>query len=184
MTESPHSVSQILDAVRAGKSGAEEQLLEAVYHELRRMARVKMAQEPAGHTLQPTALVNEMYIKMFNDEATWENRQHFFGAAARAMRQILVDRARRVKAAKRDHDRATLNDQVATDFPVDVLALDEALDQLTVEHERKAQVVMYRYFLGLNIEETAELVGISRRAVDKDWKFAKCGLRERLSSTA
>ncbi len=180
-------VSVILLAIRNGDKGAEERLFRLVYQELRRMAHLRMAGQPADHSLQTTALVNEAYIRLIgDDQASWESRRHFFGAAAMAMRQILVDRARRRRAARHGDGqrRVSLDDPPEAARPVDLIALDEALSRLARKDPRKALVVSYRYFLGLTVPETAKLLKVSPRTVDSDWQAARARLRREISRSS
>ena len=180
-------VSVILLAIRNGDKGAEERLFRLVYQELRRMAHLRMAGQPADHSLQTTALVNEAYIRLIgDDQASWESRRHFFGAAAMAMRQILVDRARRRQAVRHGggQRRVLLDDPPEATRPVDLIALDEALSRLARKDPRKALVVSYRYFLGLTVPETARLLKISPRTVDSDWQVARARLRREISKSS
>jgi RNA polymerase sigma factor (TIGR02999 family) len=181
-----------LEAVTRGEPRAAEELLPLLYEELLALARSRMARLAPGQTLQPTALVHEAYLKLAGDrDPEWDGRRHFFGAAARAMRQILVDQARAKAAAKRGGDRRRLRVTLAAgetplfDAPVeDVLALDEALAALEVEDERKAQVVMLRYFVGMTTERIAETLEVSVPTAERDWRFAKAWLRRRLAGEA
>ena len=175
-------VTQILESIKRGEPGAQDRLFEAVYEELRQRAHRRMVKEGPGLTLQTTALVNEAYLRLVSDEKVrWENRAHFFGAAAEAMRRILVERARKYRGQKHGGGRKRFplqEDAVQLDDrSLDLLALDEALNKLEVEDERKSEVVKYRYFLGMTVEETAELLGVAPRTVDNDWKYAKAWLR-------
>ena len=179
------SITLLLEATRQGDPQAEDQLFRAVYEELRRLARQRMAAERPGSTLQPTALVNEVYLRMFPENPQgWENRAHFFGSVARCMRRILVDRSRRRGAQKRagDQKRVPLEpDVAAVTQGCDLFALDQALDRLARRDERKSRVIELRYFLGLSIDETAEVLGVSPRTVDEDWRLARAWLRRDLS---
>lgn len=152
-----------------------------VYDTLRRMAHNQLRNEKPGMTLQTTDLVHEAYLRLCKPgDASWENRRHFFGAAARAMRQILVDRARRLKAAVHGGGlrRATLDEGVPTPAAdVDLVVLDDLLIKLADAYPRSAEVVNHRYFLGLSVDETATLLGVSPRTVDADWTLAKAWLR-------
>jgi len=186
-----HLVTQLLLQASEGDSHAAAELLPVVYDELRRLARAKMAGEPgggAGQTLQPTALVHEAYMRLLGTggkEVQWQGRAHFFGAAARAMRRILIERARsrrRLKrgggAAKVSLDEAAIADDSRGE---DLLALDEVLDKLERHDKRKSDVVMLRYFAGLSIEETAAALGVSPATVKNDWTFARAWLNHELS---
>lgn len=182
---SSSEVSLLLKAVREGQDGAQNRLYLAVYDELRGMATRRMARERRGHTLQATALVHEAHLRMLaGGGEAWENRAHFFGAAAEAMRRILIDSARSRRRLKRGgkRDRIPLaDDLIASPAPsVDLLALDDALKRLAERDARKARVVEYRFFLGLTVKETAELLVLSPRTVDDDWDFARTWLRREL----
>jgi RNA polymerase sigma factor (TIGR02999 family) len=175
-------VTQILRAVESGSPGAASELLPLVYDELRGLARRQMAQGPAGQTLQPTALVHEAYLRLVGNEGLrWRSRAHFYAVAALAMRQILVDRARRRSAAKRGGDRVRVSleqvDPAAGELPAEqFLALDAALERLDGADHQKAQVVMLRYFAGLTIPETARSLDVSPATVKREWQFAKAWL--------
>ena len=188
MKDANSDVTRLLQAVRAGDRDAGDQLVVAVYDELRRMAAGVMHGERAGHTLQATALVHEAYLRLLGSEPAFENRAYFFGAAAEAMRRVLIDNARRKKAEKRggDRERVTLSDVVAnsSDGDLDVLALNTAIEELTREDERLAEVVKLRYFVGLSIEETADVLGTSPATVKRDWTYARAWLHERMSEDA
>jgi RNA polymerase sigma factor (TIGR02999 family) len=178
-------VTRLLQSVRSGRDGAREELYEQVYRKLKSIAGARLAQERHGHTLQATALVNEAYLRLAPGEEHWENRAHFFGSAARAMRRILVDHARRHRASKRGGEahRVTFADlAIAAEEPdVDVLSLDEALEALAKDEPRLAEVVQLRYFTGLGIAETAAVLGTSPATVKRDWTFARAWLLERMS---
>jgi RNA polymerase sigma-70 factor (ECF subfamily) len=173
----PDRVARLLDEVNAGDTQAFEALVSLVYGELRRMAGGLMRDQPAGHTLQPTALVNEAYLRLVQGEPRWESRAHFFGAAARAMRQVLIAHARRSSAQKRAGEviRVTFEDLAvqAPDPQVDVLAIDEALTALARVGERFSQVLELRYFAGCTLPEIAELTGRSLASVKRDWTYAR-----------
>jgi RNA polymerase sigma-70 factor, ECF subfamily len=176
-------ITRLLEA--AGQDAeAAARLYDAIYGELRQLARSSMRRESPGHTLQPTALVNEAYLRLLPSGHAWQNRSHYFGAAARAMRRILVDHARQRKAAKRGDglQRVTFTDlNVAVTEPdVDVAALDEALERLGQLDPRLEQVVTLRYFAGLDIEQAALALGVSPATVKRDWTFARAWLHEQL----
>lgn len=178
--------SLLASAQEAGKNISAE-ILPVVYEELRKLARGQMVRERASHTLQPTALVHEAYLRLMGQQdAEWANRAHFFGAAAQAMRRILVDHARGKATAKRGGSKKRVElDQVefsASDEPEDLLALDEALHEFQQLDERKHQVVMLRYFAGLTVDETAQALSISRTTVKEDWGFARAWLLARMCS--
>ncbi len=176
-------VTQILSQIESGDPSAADQLLPLVYEELRKLAAARLVQEKPGQTLQATALVHEAYLKLVDVERVqqWNSRGHFFAAAAEAMRRILVDSARRKKSAKRggQFERVGLEeDQIAApDRNIDLIALDEALNKLTVHDPRKAELVKFRYFAGLTIRQAADALGISESTADADWAYAKSWLR-------
>ena len=174
-------VTHILQAIEHGDVKAANELLPLVYQELRRLAAHKMANEAPGHTLQPTALVHEAWLELGGDEQpTWQNRAHFFGAAAEAMRRILVDRARAKQALKRggDLERVDMADlELASPVPNDeLLALDEALDRLDTVDTRAAEMVKLCFFVGLTQEEAARELGVSLSTAERVWGFARAWL--------
>jgi len=180
---SPGAVTKLLRAVEAGDGDAAEDLLPAVYSELRSLARSLMTRVPPGNTLQPTALVHEAYLRLVGKEDPgWNSRGHFFGAAAKAMRQILVDQARRKAAVKRGGDRQRVpEEELAIEAPaVDMMALDEAMTRLERDDPRAARVVGLRFFAGLTAEETASALGVSLSTVDREWRFARALLHAQL----
>jgi len=159
-------VTQIIEAMHQGDPKAASELLPLVYEELRKLAAVKMANEAAGHTLQPTALVHEAWLRLTgNQNQEWNGRAHFFAAAAEAMRRILIDKARRRRAVRHggSHERVDLKDlDLACPVPDDqILAVHEALDNLASAHPRQAELVKLRYFVGLTVQEAAQVLGIS-----------------------
>lgn len=175
-------VTQLLSAMESGDPKAAEELLPFVYDELRRMAARKMAQETGHQTLQPTALVHEAWLRLGgHGEASFQNRAHFFGAAAEAMRRILIERARRRLAAKRgagvehvDADGLEIPSPVADDEQL--LAINEALERLSAVDSRKAELVKLRYFVGLGFEETAAALGIAVPTAKQWWSYARAWL--------
>jgi RNA polymerase sigma factor (TIGR02999 family) len=175
--------TQILEAIQQGDSNAAAQLLPLVYDELRRLAAAKMAREAPGQTLQPTALVHEVWIKLAgSDRQKWQSRAHFFGAAAEAMRRILIDRARSKAAQKRGAGLA-LKEFHDSSFELaapasEILAVHEALDALAAEEPLAAQVVKLRYFIGLTIPEIAQALELAPRTVDRHWAFARARLKQ------
>lgn len=178
-------VTRLLHAWRAGEEGALDRLMPLVYDELRRVAHARMRAQQPGHSLQTTALVHEAYLRLVDArEHDWQNRTHFFALCAQAMRQILVDIARAKGAAKRGGGapRVPFEDWLAASPPpdVDVLALDEALTQLAAEDPRQGQVVELRYFGGLSVEETADVLQVSPQTVMRDWNLAKLWLARSL----
>jgi RNA polymerase sigma-70 factor, ECF subfamily len=180
-------ITQLLIAWSNGRREALDDLMPIVYADLRRVAAGYMRREAAGHALQPTALVHEAYVRLVDQkQVKWRNRAHFFGVAAGMMRRILVDNARRRRAEKRggDWERVTLaGDEAAADSSkeIDVLALHEALERLAGFDPQQERIVELRYFGGLTIEETAEVVGISAATVVREWTIAKAWLRADLS---
>ncbi len=182
----PGAVTQMLRAAGDGDPKAAADLLPLVYSELRKLARAKMAKTPPGNTLQPTALVHEAYLRLIgSDEVSFTNRGHFFGAAAQAMRQILVEQARRKGSKKRGGDRQRLDVadiEPAIETPSeDLLAIDEALKRLEQANPRQGKIVMLRYFAGLTNEETAAALDISVRTVEGEWRFIRAFLFDELS---
>ena len=175
-------ITRILEAAQRGEPSAASELLPLVYGELRRLAAHKMANEASGHTLQPTALVHEAWLRLVTPEgqAQFQNRAHFFGAAAEAMRRILVDRAREKKALKRGGDlqRVDLEAvELASPMPDDeLLALDEALDRLATVDTRAAEMVKLCFFVGLTQEEAARELGVSLATAERIWAFARAWL--------
>jgi RNA polymerase sigma factor (TIGR02999 family) len=176
----------LLQAAGSGDRASYARLYEAVYAELHRVARASMRRESPGHTLQPTALVNEAYLRLAPGESGWENRRHFFSAAAEAMRRILVDHARQRLAQKRGAgaERVTLSgvDLPAGSEGVDVLLIDDALIRLGALRPRLADLVTLRYFAGMSIEESAQALGISPATAKRDWTFARAWLQEHIES--
>ncbi|MEW6158526.1 MAG: sigma-70 family RNA polymerase sigma factor [Verrucomicrobiota bacterium] len=174
-----HEVTRILDALENGDSQAADKLLPLVYDELRRIAASKMARERPGQTLQPTALVHEAWLRVSDPGARWQSRAHFFGAAAEAMRRILIDNARRKNAVRHGGgmDRTTLDGEIASANSHDeLLELNEALERFVQVEPEKAEVVKLRYFVGLTIEETAEVLGISEPTAKRYWAYARAWL--------
>jgi RNA polymerase sigma factor (TIGR02999 family) len=184
-----NEVTRILSGIEAGDSHAAEQLLPLVYDELRKLAAQKLAQEKPGQTLQATALVHEAYIRLVGNDQDqhWDSRGHFFAAAAEAMRRILLDSARRHHAHKRGGGIQRLDWQEfaepANGDLVDLSALDEVLKQFEEQHPQKAQVVKLRFFAGCTLEETAQLLGISRATAQRHWTYARAWLFGRLNQT-
>ena len=181
--EATATLTHVLHAAGSGDRQAAAELLPLVYDELRRLARARLAQQPPGTTLQPTALVHEAYLKLVGDaDPGWDSRAHFFGAAAQAMRDILVDQARRKRSLKRGgHARRVDEIELAIEPPSEnVLALDEALTELQRHDERKARIVMLHYFAGLTLEETAAALGVSVPTVQREWRFTRSLLFARL----
>ncbi len=182
-----NDVTQLLENIRKGDAQAAAELLPVVYDELRRVAAMKMAGEAPGHTLQPTALVHEAWIRLVaNENARWENRAHFFGAAAEAMRRILIDNARRKHAVRHGggQQRVSFDDvdpAAATDDD-QLLAVHEALDRLAAQDPIKAEVVKLRYFVGLTNLEAAEVLGISEPTAKRYWAYARAWLYREITA--
>ncbi len=187
MGESAEQATQLLDAVGAGDAQAAEKLLPLVYEELRRLAAAKMAKEAPGQTLQPTALVHEAWLRLTGGTSQgWNGREHFFRAAAEAMRRILVDRARQRTAEKRGDNpqRVELSDSKLQAVSADdqLLAVHEALDQLARRDPVSAELVKLRYFAGLSVGEAAGSLGLPLRTAERMWTFAKTWLREEIQA--
>jgi RNA polymerase sigma factor (TIGR02999 family) len=185
METSSQSVSHLLQRWSEGDSEALDQLMPLVYGELRRMARRYMGQQPSGHTLQTTALIHEAYLRLVGqEEKHWENRAHFFGVAAQAMRHILVDYARARKTVKRGGKLRTISLEeaaiVSEERAAELVALDEALAELARLSPRQSRVVELRYFGGLSVVETAEVLKVSPDTVTRDWNQAKAWLHRAL----
>jgi RNA polymerase sigma factor (TIGR02999 family) len=176
-------VTRILSAIEQGDPHAASQLLPLVYDELRQLASQKLAQEKPGQTLQATALVHEAYLRLVGagDDPHWDNRRHFFAAAAEAMRRILVERARHKHSLKAGGDRQRVEladlEPAAPEPGVDLLELNEVLNKLEHHDPRKAELVKLRFFAGLTIEQAAQALGISTSTADNDWAYARCWLR-------
>jgi RNA polymerase sigma factor (TIGR02999 family) len=181
MARTPETVTEILQAAGVGDPQAAEQLLPMVYEELRRLAAPKMANEPPGQTLQPTALVHEAWLRLIRaEDAHFQNRAHFFAAAAEAMRRILVEAARRRARLKRGGgwERVNLEHvQLATQSdPATVLSIDGALDKLAKDFPEKAELVKLRFFVGLSLPQAAQVMGISETTAKRYWAFARAWL--------
>ncbi len=178
-------ITVLLARAREGDAGALEQLLPQVYHELRTLAHRYLLREGGGHTLSTTALVHEAYLKLSGGQTDWRDRAHFFGYAATVMRNILVDYARRRGAIKRGGDQApvdwTLAQPSVDAVAADVLALDAALVRLETAEPQLARVVELRFFAGLSLEETAEVMGRSTRSIDRDWRKARAFLHQAIA---
>ena len=178
----------LLQDLEAGRDGSFDRLLVEVYPALREMARAKLRDQRAGHTLNPTGLVHEAYLRLVRyQDVSWKGRAHFFGAAARTMRRVLVDHARRKSTEKRRGEHVSLTQAGAADQPADVsldelLAIDEALARLAAERPRWVRVVECRYFAGLTLEETAEALGVSHATVSNDWRMARAWLHRALAA--
>ena len=181
-----HEVTQLLGNWRSGDERALEKLIPLVQPELRRLAHHYMSRERAGHTLQTTALLDEAYLLLADPtKPAWQNRTHFFAAAAQLMRRIMVDHARERQAVKRGGNalKVTLDEAalVTKTRSEELLALDEALERLGAQDPRKSQIVELRYFGGLRVEEAAEFLNLSRRTVEREWNMAKAWLYRALS---
>jgi RNA polymerase sigma factor (TIGR02999 family) len=189
MTASPQDVTQLLVAWGNGNQAARDELMPLVYEELRHLAHRYMGRERAGHTLQTSALVNEAYLRLIDQkEVHWQNRAHFFGIAAQMMRRILVDYARKRRFGKRGGDGQTVPLEeammVSESRVAGVVALDDALKSLSELDGRKSQIVELRFFGGLSIEETAEVLNVSPGTVMRDWTLAKAWLRREMTATS
>jgi RNA polymerase sigma factor (TIGR02999 family) len=182
-------VTHILERAQAGDPLAADELLPLVYDELRKLAAAKMANEAGGHTLQPTALVHEAWLRLVgDDDKKWDGRAHFFGAAAEAMRRILIDRARHKHALRHGGDQqrvdiedVDLNSPVASD---QLLAINDALDALALENKAEAELVKLRYFVGMTNEEAAEVLGITARSAKYYWTHARAWLFREIKRTS
>lgn len=174
-------ITQVLEAIGHGDGSASEDLLPLVYAELRRHASFRMAQEAPGQTLQPTALVHEAWLRMFGDgDRKWENRAHFFGAAAEAMRRILIENARRKSRLKRGGNQLKLDiaevELAATTPDEKILLINDALEKLQLQDPEKARVVVLKFFGGRTNQEVAESLGVTERTVERHWAYAKAWL--------
>jgi len=186
MNSRSDQTTEILQMVAAGDEKAADRLMPLVYDDFRRLANSYLQQESPGHTLRPTALVNEAYLKLVNQtKVDWRGRSHFFAVGAQAMRRILVDHARTKKRIKRGGGarRISLDEEltVSPQRDEDVLDLDEALKKMAEEHPRAAEIVELRFFGGLSVAEAAEVVGVSERTARTDWTFARAWLRRELA---
>jgi len=176
-------ITMMLQRIEQGDAQAADQLLPLVYDELRRLAAAKMARETQDQTLQPTALVHEAWLRLGGDrQPGWANRAHFFAAAAEAMRRILIDNARRKRAVRHGGDLAKVSadatgfELVGPDGNEDLLVINEALDAFAAHDPRKAELVKLKYFVGLTLEEAAEVLGTSPRTAKRDWAYARAWL--------
>jgi len=187
MADNCGEVSRLLAEVRLGQSDALDRLMPLVYRELRRIASHQMRGERVGHTLQPTALVHEAFLRLVDQNPdNWHNRAQFFGVAGQLMRRLLVDHARRRRAAKRGIP-VTLNEEIfkrgpGADQTEEILAVDEVLARLAELDPRQARIVELRYFGGLTVEETAQAMGIATRTVKLDWAMAKGWMKSQMSA--
>ena len=186
MTRPPsQDVTQLLLAWGQGDDAAGDELLARVYDQLRRIARHHLRGERADHTLQTTALINEAYMKLVEQPVSWQSRAHFFGIAARLMRQILVDHARARQRLKRGGDWQRISitaGDTAREQAADLLALDKALEILAAADPQKSRIVELRFFGGLTIDETAQVMGVSTPTVERGWRAARAWLQTELSS--
>jgi RNA polymerase sigma-70 factor, ECF subfamily len=184
MDDDRGQTTRLLKAMHAGDDAAAEKLLPLVYAELHRVANAFMRRERADHTLQPTALINEAYLRLIHEDVDWNSRAHFVGFAAHVMRRVLVDYARARNAEQRGGkmERVELQDHfaISTDRLEEVSLLDEALDRLEQKNARQAKVVELRYFGGLSIEQIGATLGIAPRSVKRDWSLARIWLYEEL----
>jgi RNA polymerase sigma-70 factor, ECF subfamily len=183
----PEGVTELLEKWRKGDRAALDELMPLVYDELRRLAVKYLRRERPGHTLQPTALVNEAYLLLADQRyARWQNRAQFIGVAAQLMRRILVDHARAHLAAKRGGQNFTVSLSEADRFgdkpDVDLLAIHEALERLSAIDPQQSRIVELKFFGGLTIEETEEVLGVSHSTVERDWKMARAWLRRELDA--
>lgn len=189
MKSSPHEITKLLKDWSGGDQAALDQLMPLVYDELHRLAHQHMRRENPGHMLQTSALINEAYLRLVEDQPKmrWENRTQFFGIAARLMRRIMVDEARRRNSAKRGGGAIQVSlveaTSVSTEQAANVVALDDALKQLETIDTRQSEIVELRFFGGLSIEETADVLKVSPGTVMRDWTFARAWLRNRMSET-
>lgn len=185
-TPASQNVTQLLLAWERGDEAARDELIPLVYDALRRIARHHLRGERAGHTLQTTALINEAYLKLVEQSVPWQSREHFFGIAARLMRQILVDYARARQRLKRGGGQQQISlafaDEAANEQAADLLALNEALETLAEVDPQKSRIVELRFFGGLTIEETAQVMGISTPSVERGWRAARAWLQTELGS--
>jgi RNA polymerase sigma factor (TIGR02999 family) len=189
MTHRSHQVTELLHRWEEGDRSALDQLMPQVYRELRRLAVHYLRQERRDHTLQPTALVHEAYLRLVDQRrANWKNRAQFFAVAAQSMRRILVDHARKRQAEKRRAAKDAVSLDEAITLPMarglDLVALDESLERLAAFDAKKSQVVELRYFMGLSIEDTAETLAVSPATVKRDWAVAKAWLTRDMSQRA
>ena len=183
-------VTQLLAQASSGDAVARATLFDVLYRELRHLAEGAMRAERANHTLQPTALVHEAFLRLAGDQGRFESRAHFLGVAASAMRRVLVDHARGRNAHKRGHGTTLVTVNDLDDLPhpvaeeVDLVVLDDALSRLAALDARQAQVVELRFFGGLSVEETAVVVGVSERTIKREWQMSRAWLRREMSRPA
>lgn len=183
-------VTKLLELVSSGDGSARGLLFDLLYRELRQLASSVMRAERPDHTLQPTALVNELYMRLAASDSRFQNRAHFLAVAAKAMRRVLIDHARLRLAQKRGSGQAVAIDDLdalphaASPGGIDMLALDDALERLVAVDERQGRIVELRFFGGLSVEETAAVVGVSERTVKREWQISRAWLRRELLRTA
>ncbi|MDC0325727.1 ECF-type sigma factor [bacterium] len=180
----PKDVTQLLETIETGDPKAAADLLPHVYDELRRIAALRMANEPDGHTLQATALVHEAWIRLSGENHEWKNRRHFLGTAAEAMRRILIDRARKRKRNRHGGDMARINlddvDLAATSNHETVMFVNEALDRLREKDPEIAELIKLRFFVGIRSHDAARLLGMSERTARRNWAYARAWLAQEL----
>jgi len=180
-------VTRLLEQASAGDAAARATLFDVLYRELRRLAESVMRAERANHTLQPTALVHEAFLKLAGNEGRFESRAHFLGVAAAAMRRVLVDHARGRNAQKRGSGATLVTVNDLDDLPrrapvdIDLVVLDDALSRLTALDSRQGQIVELRFFGGLSVEETAAVVGVSERTIKREWQTSRAWLRREIA---
>jgi len=183
MPSDSEEITGLLRLVANRDDQARDRLFEIVYPQLRRLAAAHLSRERRDHTLQPTALVNEAFLRMPKEGIDWQGRGHFFAIAAKAMRRVLVDHARGLLSGKRAGQRIELTEAIVYDMrrPTDILELDHAMDRLASLHPRQAQVVEMRYFAGMTEEQIADVLGVASRTVKRDWQIARAWLYEELA---
>ena len=181
-------VTRLLEQASAGDAGARATLFDVLYRELRRLAEAAMRAERVNHTLQPTALVHEAFLRLASDQGRFQNRAHFLGVAAAAMRRVLVDHARGRNAQKRGRGATLVTVPDLDDLPqpaasedLDLVVLDDALSRLSVLDARQGQIVELRFFVGLSVEETAAVVGVSERTIKREWQLSRAWLRREIA---
>jgi RNA polymerase sigma factor (TIGR02999 family) len=183
----PGEVTRLLEQASSGDAGARATLFDVLYRELRRLAESAMRAERSNHTLQPTALVHEVFLRLSGNQSRFESRAHFLGVAASAMRRVLVDHARSRNAQKRGSGATLVTVDDLDDLPqpasedVDLVVLDDALSRLTALDARQGQIVELRFFGGLSVEETAAVVGVSGRTVKREWQLSRAWLRREIA---
>jgi RNA polymerase sigma-70 factor (ECF subfamily) len=185
MSQTPTDITLLLHAAASGQSESINALMAAIYDDMRRLAAHHMSWERKNHTLQPTAIVHEAYVRLIDQHnRNWKDRLHFFALASQMIRRILIDYARAAEAAKRGGDRTRISldghDVAGPERDIDLIALDEALNELARINEQQSKIVELRYFGGCTIEEVAELLQVGKRTVDRDWQAAKAWLLLRL----